>query len=151
MAQLFSSNTFSANAFSLNVSSTFTAIYSQSIVNTNNFFTYFYQRKHYLENYIRFIRMKPINSLRVIGLEVLGQIVLVLNNCAARRFHPHSPLQSLSRLTLLSDKLLMFTEINFVLKKSFYNYESIITIDILQHLMRLCEVLGGGVKSTEYA
>ena len=43
-AQLFSTNTFSANAFSLNVLSTFTATYSQSIVNTNNFFTYFYQR-----------------------------------------------------------------------------------------------------------
>ena len=41
----FSTNAFSANAVSLNVLSTFTAIYSQSIVNTNNFFTYFYQRK----------------------------------------------------------------------------------------------------------
>ena len=40
MAQLFSTN-----AFSHDVLSTFTAIYSQSIVNTNNFFTYFYQRK----------------------------------------------------------------------------------------------------------
>ena len=29
----------------LNVLSTFTANYSQSIVSTNNFFTYFYQRK----------------------------------------------------------------------------------------------------------
>ena len=36
---------FSTNAFGLNVLSTFTAIYSQSIVNTNNIFTYFYQRK----------------------------------------------------------------------------------------------------------
>ena len=36
---------FSTNAVSLDVLSTFTVIYSQSIVNTNNFFTYFYQRK----------------------------------------------------------------------------------------------------------
>ena len=36
---------FSANAFSLNVLSTLTATYSQSIANTNNFFTYIYQRK----------------------------------------------------------------------------------------------------------
>ena len=45
LAQLFSTNAFSANTFSLDVLSTFTSIYSQSIVNTNNFFTYFYQRK----------------------------------------------------------------------------------------------------------
>ena len=44
-AQLFSTNAFSANTFSLNVLPCFTAIYSQSIVSTNNFFTYFYQRK----------------------------------------------------------------------------------------------------------
>ena len=44
-AQLFSTNAFSANTFSINVLPSFTAIYSQSIVNTNNFFTYFYQRK----------------------------------------------------------------------------------------------------------
>ena len=34
---------FSTNAFSVNVLTTFTAIYSQSIVNTNNFFTDSYQ------------------------------------------------------------------------------------------------------------
>ena len=45
VAQLFSTNALSANAFSLNVLITFTAIYSQSIVNTNNFFTYLNQRK----------------------------------------------------------------------------------------------------------
>ena len=44
-AQLFSTNAFSTNTFSLNVLSSFTAIYSQSIMNTNNFFVYFYQRK----------------------------------------------------------------------------------------------------------
>ena len=44
-AQLFSTYAFNANKFSLNVLSTFTAIYSHSIVNTNNFFAYFYQRK----------------------------------------------------------------------------------------------------------
>ena len=56
MAQLFS-----ANAFSLNVLSTFTAIYSQSNVNTNNFFTYFYQRKQIcLINNIGFITTEPI-------------------------------------------------------------------------------------------
>ena len=60
MAQLFSTNSFSANAFSLNVLSTFTAIYSQSIVNTNNFFTFFLSKKAILENDIRFIRIKPI-------------------------------------------------------------------------------------------
>ena len=45
MAQLLCTKAFSANTFSLNVLPSFTAIYSQSIVNTNNFFTYFYQRK----------------------------------------------------------------------------------------------------------
>ena len=39
VAQLFRTNAFSANTFSLNVLPSFTAIYSQSIVNTNNFFT----------------------------------------------------------------------------------------------------------------
>ena len=43
--QLFSTNTFSANTFSLNVLPSFTAIYSQSNVDKNNFFTYFYRRK----------------------------------------------------------------------------------------------------------
>ena len=38
--QLLSTNAFSANTFNLNVLPSFTAIYSQSIVNTNNFFTY---------------------------------------------------------------------------------------------------------------
>ena len=36
---------FSTNAFSVNVLTTFTANYSQFIVNTNNFLKYFYQRK----------------------------------------------------------------------------------------------------------
>ena len=49
-AQLFSTNAFSAKAVGLNVLSTFTAIYSQSIVNTNNFFAYFYQRKQISRN-----------------------------------------------------------------------------------------------------
>ena len=44
MAQLFRPNAFSANTFSLSVLLSLTAIYSQSIVNTNNFFTYFYKR-----------------------------------------------------------------------------------------------------------
>ena len=44
-SQLFSTNAFSANTFSLNVLPSFTAIYSQSIVNTSNFITYFFQRK----------------------------------------------------------------------------------------------------------
>ena len=43
--QLLNSSTYSANNFSLNILSTFTAIYSQSIVNTNNIFTDFYQRE----------------------------------------------------------------------------------------------------------
>ena len=43
--QLFNTNAFSANKFSLNVLTSFTAIYSQSIVNTNNFVSYFYQRR----------------------------------------------------------------------------------------------------------
>ena len=61
MAQLFSINAFSANTICLNVLSTFTAIYSQSIVNTNNFFIYFYKKKNkYLKNDIGFIRVKPI-------------------------------------------------------------------------------------------
>ena len=38
----FSANAIDTNKFCLNVSSTSTAIYSQSIVNTNNFFTDFY-------------------------------------------------------------------------------------------------------------
>ena len=41
MAQLISTNAFSVNTFSLNVLSTFTAIYSQSIVNTNTFLKHF--------------------------------------------------------------------------------------------------------------
>ena len=45
LAQLFSTNAFSAKKICINALSIFTAIYSQSIVNTNNFFTYFYQRK----------------------------------------------------------------------------------------------------------
>ena len=49
-AQLFSTNAFSANAVSLNALSTFAAIYSQSIVNTNTIFTYFYQRKQISQN-----------------------------------------------------------------------------------------------------
>ena len=60
MAQLFSINAFSANTFSFNVLSTFTAIYSQSIVNMNNFFTYFHQQNNYLKNDIGAIRTKPL-------------------------------------------------------------------------------------------
>ena len=54
MAQLFSTSAFSAYAFSLNVLTTFTAIYSQSIVNT------FIKENRYLDNNIEFIRIKPI-------------------------------------------------------------------------------------------
>ena len=46
LVQLFRTNAFSANTVSLNILPFFTAIHSQSIVNTNNFFTCFYQRKH---------------------------------------------------------------------------------------------------------
>ena len=42
MVQLFRTNAFKANTFILNVLPPFTAIYSQSIVNTSNFFTNFY-------------------------------------------------------------------------------------------------------------
>ena len=59
-AQLLSTYAFSADTFSLNVLSTLIAIYSQSIVNTNNFFSYFYQRTKYVENDIGFIKIKPI-------------------------------------------------------------------------------------------
>ena len=59
-AQLFSTNAFSANVVSLNAVSTYTAIYSQSIVNTNNFFTYFIKENKYFENNIGFTRIKPI-------------------------------------------------------------------------------------------
>ena len=55
MAQLLS-----ANACSFNVLSTLTAIYSQSIVNTNNFLHTFIKENKYLENDIGFIRIKPI-------------------------------------------------------------------------------------------
>ena len=44
-AQVFSINALSPNAFSLKVLTTFTAIYSQSIVNMSKFFTDSYQRK----------------------------------------------------------------------------------------------------------
>ena len=44
-AQLINTNAFSANKFCLNVLSTSTAIYSQSIVNINRYSTDFYQRK----------------------------------------------------------------------------------------------------------
>ena len=43
--QLLSTNAFSANACSLNVSSTFTAIHSPFLVNTDNFFTYFFSKR----------------------------------------------------------------------------------------------------------
>ena len=80
-AQLFSTNT-----FSLNVLPSFTAIYSQTIVNTKNFFTYFYQRKQ-ISRKLHRIYEDQTNCLRVIRLEVLGQnvlvlSVLVLNSCA---------------------------------------------------------------------
>ena len=80
-AQLFSTNAISANTLSLNVLSTFTAIYSQSIVNTNNLFTYFYQSKQ-ISLELHRIYLDQTDSLRVIRLEVLGQNVLVLNSCA---------------------------------------------------------------------
>ena len=59
-AQLFSTNAFSANTFSLNVLSTFTPIHSQSIVNTDSFFTYFLSKKQIFRKNIGFIRIKPI-------------------------------------------------------------------------------------------
>ena len=59
-AQLFSTNAFSSNTFSLNVLPSFTGIYSQSIVNTNNFLNPFIKDDRYLENDIGFIRIKPI-------------------------------------------------------------------------------------------
>ena len=65
---------FSTNAFSLNVLTTFNAIYSQPIVNTNNFLHTFIKENKYLENDIEYIRIKK--SLRVIRLEVFGQVVL---------------------------------------------------------------------------
>ena len=76
MVQLFSTNAFSANTFSLNILTYVTAIYSQSIVNTNNFLTYFYQRKPISGDWHR-IYSGQTNSSRVIRLEVLGQDVLV--------------------------------------------------------------------------
>ena len=59
MAQLFSTNAFSANTFSLNVLLSFTAIISQSIVNTNNFSHNYIKKNKYLENDIEFIKIKP--------------------------------------------------------------------------------------------
>ena len=76
-AQLFSTNAFSVNKFSLNVLSTSTAIYSQSIVNTNIFFTYFCQRKQTSRKW-RCNYYNQTNSFGVIRLEVLGLNVLVL-------------------------------------------------------------------------
>ena len=79
-AQLLITNTFSANAFSLIVLSTFTAIYSQSIkIPTTSLHTFIKENK-YIENGIGFIRIRP--TLGVVGLEVLGLNVLVLNSCA---------------------------------------------------------------------
>ena len=78
MAQLFSTNVFSANTFCLNILSTFTAIYLQSIVNTNNFSTGIYQRKQISRKWHR-IYQDQTNRMRVIRLEVLGQNVLILN------------------------------------------------------------------------
>ena len=51
---------FSTNAVSLDVLSTFTVIYSQSVVNTNNSLHTFIKEYNYLENDIGFIRIKPI-------------------------------------------------------------------------------------------
>ena len=76
--QLCSSNAFSTNKFCLNVLSTYTAIYSQFIVNTNNFFTCFYQRKQ-MPRVLHRIYSDQTDSMRVIRLEVLGLNVLVLN------------------------------------------------------------------------
>ena len=59
MAQLFSTNAFSANTFSLNDLPSFTAIYSQSIVNTTSLYTFIKENK-YLEIDFGFIRIKPI-------------------------------------------------------------------------------------------
>ena len=64
-AQLFDTNAFSANTFSLNVLRSFTATYSQSIVNTNNFYIYFYQRKQISRNWHR-LYYDQTNSLGVI-------------------------------------------------------------------------------------
>ena len=64
-AQLFSTNAFSANKFCHNVLSTFTSIYSQFIVTTNNFFSYFYQRKEIFWKRNR-IYLDKTNSVRVI-------------------------------------------------------------------------------------
>ena len=79
--QLFSTNAFSANTFSLNVLPSFTDIYSQSIVSTNNFFTYFYQRKQISRRWHRSYQDQT-NSFRVIRLEALVLNVLVLMSCA---------------------------------------------------------------------
>ena len=74
------------NATSLNVWQSYTAIHSQSIVNMNNFSTYYYLRKQ-LSRKLHRIYYDQTNSLRVISQEVLGQnglvlYVLVLNSCA---------------------------------------------------------------------
>ena len=81
LAQLFSTNVFGANTFSLNVLSTFIAIYSQSTVNTNNFFTTSIKQKQISWKYL-WIYWDKTNSLGVVGLEVLGLNLLVLNSCA---------------------------------------------------------------------
>ena len=56
---LFMAQLFSTNAFSLNVLLYFTAICSQSIVNTNNFSHNYIKKNKYLENDIEFIKIKP--------------------------------------------------------------------------------------------
>jgi len=81
MSQLLRTNAFSANKFCLNVLSTSTAIYSQSIVKTNNFYTDFFERKQISRKW-HWIYLYQTNSLRVIRLEVSGLNVLVLINCA---------------------------------------------------------------------
>ena len=56
---------FGTNAFSRNVMSTFAVIYSQSIVNTSNFFTYFLSKKTNISKITSDYKDKT-DSLRVI-------------------------------------------------------------------------------------
>ena len=80
-ALLFSTNAFSANAFSLNVLSTFTAIYSQFIVNTKTSFHTFIKENKYLKNDIGFIRIKPMSYSRYLLplIKVCRKVVRICN------------------------------------------------------------------------
>ena len=95
---------FSANTFSPNVLQCFTAIHSLFIVNTNNFFTYFYQRKQISRKWHR-IYSDQTNSLGVIRIGVLGLNVLALNalvlNSCARRAQQAQSLISQHLLTII--------------------------------------------------